>query len=202
MENKYAPLEADSIYHVYNQANGDERLLRIGENYAFFLRQYQKYIHPFAETFSYCLMPNHFHFLIQIKNEQSLKDLPGFQNLTGLDNKKLSNFISKQFSNLFNSNTKAFNKMYQRKGSLFMKPFKRKKIEDEAYLKKLIHYIHYNPVEAALVKLPVDWKYSSYKTIISSYKTSIKRNEVIALFEDKQNFIYCHKIALTISRID
>tara|TARA_R110000868_G_scaffold96405_8_gene265264 strand:+ start:2024 stop:2464 length:441 start_codon:yes stop_codon:yes gene_type:complete len=136
---------------------------------------------------------------IQIKNEQSLKDLPGFQNLTGLDNKKLSNFISKQFSNLFNSYTKAFNKMYKRKGSLFMKPFKRKKIEDEAYLKKLIHYIHHNPVEAALVKLPVDWKYSSYQTIISSYQTSIKRNEVVAIFEDIQNFIYCHKMTSTIN---
>jgi REP element-mobilizing transposase RayT len=55
--------------------------------------------------------------------------------------------------------------MYDRKGSLFMKPYKRKKIEDEAYLKKLVHYIHCNPVKASLVKRPQDWKHSSYKII-------------------------------------
>lgn len=215
MVNKYAEFEGDCFYHVYNRANGDEKMFRSDENYDFFLKQYVKYTHPFVETYCYCLMPNHFHFLIKIKNEQTLnallkldqdQDLPGFKNLAGLglnlNSKMQSKYISKQFSNFFNSYTKAFNKMYHRKGSLFMKPFKRKKVENEAYLKKLVHYIHYNPVESGLVNLTGDWKHSSYKTIISSKQSPIIRNQVIELFEDKQNFIYCHKLASVLSGID
>jgi REP element-mobilizing transposase RayT len=74
MENKYATLEAEGYYHVFNRANGNEIIFRSTENYAFFLRQYLKYIHPFVDTFCYCLMPNHFHFLIQIKNQKALED--------------------------------------------------------------------------------------------------------------------------------
>ena len=214
MENKYAFFEPDGIYHVYNRANGDEKIFLSNENYSFFLRKYEKYIPPLAETLRYCLMPNHFHFLIKIKNEEALKeqfelkalpkeeDLPGFQNLAGLNNKKLSNYISKQFSNLFNSYTKAFNKMYHRKGTLFMKPFRRKKVEDEAYLKKLVHYIHYNPVESGMAKTPMDWKYSSFQAIISSKQSLVCRNQVIAFFEDQENFIFYHKTSPFINGIN
>src|SRR5690606_5735657 len=104
-------------YHIYNHANGNENLFRERENYRFFLQQYQKHITPVADTLAYCLMPNHFHLLVRIKEAETLlstfpkllkttSNLPGFQNLEGL----LSPFISKQFSNLFNSYTKAFNK--------------------------------------------------------------------------------------------
>ena len=150
-------------------------------------------------------MPNHFHFLIKIKNEQALKEqlelkaLPKFQTLAEL---QYGLAISKKFSNFFSSYTQAFNKAYNRKGTLFMKPFKRKKINDPTYLRKLIHYIHFNPVEAGLVQLPQDWKYSSYKSIVSSKKSLLNRKFVIEIFEDKQNFIYCHKTPPTISGVD
>lgn len=134
MENKYSSIQADSFYHIYNRANGDEKTFLDDENYQFFLRQYKKYIHPFVDTYCYCLMPNHFHFLLKVKNEQELyqallkvknnkqSDLSGFGNLTSL-NSNYSNFISKQFSNFFNSYAKAFNKRYKRRGNLFMRPF-------------------------------------------------------------------------------
>ena len=104
MENKYSSIQADSFYHIYNRANGDEKTFLDDENYQFFLRQYKKYIHPFVDTYCYCLMPNHFHFLLKVKNEQELyqallkvknnkqSDLSGFGNLTSL-NSNYSNFI-------------------------------------------------------------------------------------------------------------
>ncbi len=193
MINKAELLIPDATYHIYNRANGKDCLFLSDDNYRFFLENYGVYISPIADTFCYCLMPNHFHFLIRIKSEAELrsffkdkikKDLQGFENLEGL--------LSQQFSNFFNSYVKAFNKQQNRKGSLLMHPYKRKRITDTNYLTTLVHYIHYNPVEANLCKAPTLWQFSSYNSLISSKKTNLKRSEVMSWFEDVENFKYVH----------
>ena len=60
-------LEPDSFYHIYNRANGNEKLFASKENYRFFLKRYKDLITPIADSFAYCLLPNHFHFLVRIK---------------------------------------------------------------------------------------------------------------------------------------
>jgi hypothetical protein len=110
-------LQPDIFYHIYNHANGADNLFREERNYHYFIQQWEKYILPIADTYAYCLMPNHFHALIKIKGietlsknekfESILRDPTGFENLSGL--------ISKQFGNFFNSYAKAFNKMYDRR---------------------------------------------------------------------------------------
>lgn len=74
MINKQAILKPENTYHVYNRANGNEKLFLSDENYCYFLKKYDEYIYPIADTFCYCLMPNHFHFLIRIKEESVLKN--------------------------------------------------------------------------------------------------------------------------------
>lgn len=196
MQDNKAILEPESTYHIFNRANGNEKLFLSDDNYRYFLKKYDEYIYPIADTFCYCLMPNHFHFLVRVKKESVLNEffkeklerelnLQGFKNLEGL--------ISRQFSNLFNAYAKAFNKQHNRRGSLFMHTFKRKLITDENYLRKLIHYIHYNPIDAGLAHLPEEWKHSSYKSIISLSETKLLRDEVIDYFEDMENFKYCIK---------
>ena len=103
--------------------------------------------------------------------QNAATNLQGFENLAGL--------VSNQFGKFFNSYAKAFNKQESRKGSLFMKNFKRKKITDEKYLRKIVHYIHYNPVESALCEKPEDWRFSSYKAIISEKQTMLEKAEVL-----------------------
>ncbi|MBI2968463.1 MAG: hypothetical protein HYY40_11725 [Bacteroidetes bacterium] len=185
MQDKKTLLIPDATYHIFNRANGNEHLFYRDENYLFFLGKYEKYISPVAETFCYCLMPNHFHFIIRIKNEVELEKhlkskstLTGFQTLSGLNENALSKLLS-------------------RKGNLFMRPFKRKRITDEKYLKKVVHYTHYNPVEAGLISKPEEWKYSSYNQIINPDRVHnpvrVESDEVIEWFGDKENFIYCHK---------
>jgi len=72
MKNKKELLRPDAFYHVYNRANGNELLFKNSGNYTYFLKKYKKYIHPIGATFAYCLIPNHFHFLIQIKTEKEI----------------------------------------------------------------------------------------------------------------------------------
>lgn len=129
-----------------------------------------KHLEDKVETFAYCLMDNHFHFLIRINSE---------------------NEVIQALSNLFNAYAKAFNKQQNRTGSLFEKHFKRIQIENEKYLKNIIQYIHLNPKH----HLDIDYKsfiFSSYQTILSKKTTNLLRDEVIRLFENIDNFIYCH----------
>lgn len=74
-----------------------------------------------------------------------------------------------------------------------MKNFKRKPITNEKYLRKVVHYIHYNPVESDLCKKPTDWKFSSYNALLTNKPTLLLKKEVLDWFEDKENFIYCHR---------
>ncbi len=156
-------LQPDHIYHIYNHANGYDLLFRKEENYYYFLEKWKKYILPIADTYAYCLMPNHFHFLIRIKERKVLLNLNlrGLRNLEGLDD-KISSYLSQQFSNLFNGYTKAINKRYNRYGSLFCPRFKRKLIDSESYLYNVLAYIHQNPVWHGFVPREEDWTFSSW----------------------------------------
>jgi len=61
------------IFHVYNRTNNKELLFKSTENRLYFLKQFQKYLHPFLDTFCWNLLPNHFHFLVQIKSAEAIK---------------------------------------------------------------------------------------------------------------------------------
>ncbi|SEF70327.1 hypothetical protein SAMN05421847_0676 [Halpernia humi] len=135
-------------------------------------------------------MPNHFHLLVKIKSEN---ELFAFQKTDKLVEKGLhsaQNIFSKQFSKIFNSYSQAFNKENNRHGSLIESPFKRKLISSEDYLKQCIIYIHQNPNHEDFR----NYKYSSYKSFLSNSTTSLMRSEVLELFGDKKNFIFCHNI--------
>jgi REP element-mobilizing transposase RayT len=66
------PIVHGNVYHLYNHANGNINLFRSDENYRFFLEKYAKYVTPYFDTYAYCLMPNHFHFLVRVKDERVL----------------------------------------------------------------------------------------------------------------------------------
>jgi len=136
-------------------------------------------------------MPNHFHFLIKVK---PLKDLCEFFFIEdSVTENELGNLISRRIGNVFNSYAQAFNKENKRRGSLFIDRFKRNLITSDNYMRNLILYIHHNPKNANLVKKLDDWKFSSYKYIISNLPSMVKKEEAILPFEDLENFIFAHQ---------
>lgn len=182
------------LYHLYTHANGFENLFRSDENYRYFLRRYEHFIPPVADTLAYCLMPNHIHFLIRIKKEAEIQatfqSSEVFGNLRGLTVEKR---ISKQFSNLFNSYTKAFNKMYSRRGSLFIPNFKRKEITSDNYFTSVVRYIHANPIQHGFVKSIEAWPWSSHKNILGQSSLLVKHEEVIQWFGNSEEFVRFHQ---------
>jgi len=202
MADSRTPLEYEGIYHIYNHAVGSELLFYNSLNYLHFLNLFKIYIVDYVNVYAYCLMPNHFHIVLQVK---SLKEfLTFFPSRISSSHKavNISKIISIQLGHLFNAYAQAINKQQNRKGSLFNNRFKRKPIADDIYLQKLIHYIHFNPVEAGLSKDIADWPFSSYNAIISSKLTLIVREQVIKLFDSIENFVFYHNHEPVLSEVD
>ncbi|HAH56277.1 MAG TPA: hypothetical protein DCM02_13600 [Flavobacterium sp.] len=193
------PLENGKYYHIYNRGNNGIDLFYDVENYNHFLRLYAKYIDPIAETFAWCLMKNHFHFLVYIKETDEI-DITKLE-YSSTDKPKTVK-ASKQFSNLFNAYTLAMNKRYNRTGSVFQKNFKRKVVASENYFQKLIYYIHNNPVHHKFTEHIVEYPWSSYGTIISTKETKLQRQRVIEIFNDLDNFKQYHSINQNLEEIE
>jgi len=204
MADSKTPLESNNFYHVFNHAVGNEILFKSDRNYLFFLDRFNKYLSDYIDLYCYCLLPNHFHLLFQTKSEENI--LAAYYSIHKKINLKadlkVSEIISRQFSHFFNSYAQAYNKENNRKGSLFYNRFKRKLVDDDKYLIKLIHYVHFNPVRHGIADNIEDWKYSSYLSFFSTKETFIKRKEVVELFNDIQNFKFCHTVEPIISGID
>ena len=193
MPNHKVPLEPGNFYHIYNRGINGCPIFKESTNYEHFLGLYDKYISTVAHTFAWVLMGNHFHLLVRIINPE------GFENLQGLNADKR---INQQFSNLFNAYTKAFNKKYNRTGSLFEHTFKRKPINKEAYLKQVILYIHNNPVHHGFCSHPVEYPWSSYLSCISMKPTKLRREAVMGWFDNEANFRDRHNEKIDIERVE
>ncbi|WES97051.1 transposase [Chryseobacterium arthrosphaerae] len=174
--------EFEGTYHIFSHGNGKEMIFRETSNYQYFLEKIEKYILPIADIYAYCLMPNHFHLLVRFKSFKEIETEGEHQ------------FLMKHFSNCLNAYSKAFNKVYNRKGALFLNTVKRKKVQDEKYLIKVLHYIHNNPINHGFVDQIVDWKHSSYNSYMNLDKPSkLYRSEIMQYFDALDNFTAYHR---------
>ena len=170
-----APLEPGKYCHIYNRGNNHEDLFREERNYPFFLALYTRHIEPVAETFAYCLLRNHFHLLVRIRDTDTHMTSPA--DLSCVNGAARS--PSQCFANLFNAYARAINKTYNRSGALFERPFGRIEVKNDCYFTNLIYYIHFNPQKHGFVADFRDWSYSSYHAMTSIHATKVKRCEVL-----------------------
>jgi len=147
------------FYHVYNRTLPGAPLVFVTQNYAYFLRLVQRYRQTYGVgVIAYCLMPNHFHFLLHQETD-----------------KPLSRFVAA----LLNAYVQAVNRQQARHGPLFEGRFRHVCIEDETYLTHLCRYIHLNPVKAGLAKVPEGWPYSNYCDWVGLRAGSLKDDAFI-----------------------
>lgn len=152
--------EDDFYYHVYNRGNRKQQIFLRSGDYERFLEKVIDYKKKFpVEILAFCLMPNHFHFLIK----QSAPDM-----------------ISRFMSNLCNSHSKFFNTKYATVGSLLQGRFKAKKVDKDEYLVHLTRYIHLNPIElfgfsdkVRLFTLLRNYRWSSLSSYLAGDNTSV-----------------------------
>jgi REP element-mobilizing transposase RayT len=162
---------ANHLYHVYNQGNNRQPLFFNRGNYLYFLEKVHRHVTPCCHIMAWCLMPNHFHFLIGTDERSVSKRRVGKVELTELSN---------GFRVLESSYAKGVNRQQQRSGSLFRQHTKAKCLTEEAFdfateftalapdffnLYPLVcfHYIHQNPGKSGLGTTDVEWEFSSLR---------------------------------------
>ncbi len=157
--------EPSQIYHVYNRGNNKQPIFFTDANYFYFLNKIKNEWKQYADILCYCLMPNHFHFML-IPNEQGCQHIILAGKETHMQN------LSKTIGKTLSSYTKAINLHNNITGNLFQKKTKSKLLTEpdrsndsfsnHDYVLTCFHYIHQNSLKAKLVKDLTEWLYSSY----------------------------------------
>jgi len=157
--------EPNQVYHVYNRGNTKQTVFFTEANYIYFLTKIKTEWKKYCDVLCYCLMPNHFHFML-VPNEEGCKHIILAGKGTHMQN------LSKTIGKTLSSYTKAINIQNKITGNLFQKKTKAKLVTEENmildrfsnhdYLLTCFYYINQNPLQAKLVSHLKDWPYSSY----------------------------------------
>jgi putative transposase len=142
MPYRNADFGAKHFYHVFNRGINRQPIFLEEKHYSICRWINEKYLPVYSvEMLAWCLMPNHFHFLLWTELEDG---------------------ISRFMQVAFNVYVQSLNKMLGRKGPLFEGRFKHVLVDEQSYFMQLCRYIHLNPVKAGLVQKPGEWAYSDY----------------------------------------
>jgi len=140
--------EASKFYHVYNRGNNKQTLFYSSGNYLFFIKKMRRHLVKHCNILAYCLIPNHFHWLILVKKTSR--------------NSKERHPLDQQIGTLLSSYTQSLNNRYNRTGSLFQQTTQSIPLTTQIQGLTCFHYIHQNPIRAHLVKEMGAWPYSSF----------------------------------------
>jgi len=133
----------NSVYHIITRGNQKQTVFLDMADYQIYLKMLAKRKKRFGfKLYSFCLMPNHVHLLMQVEKANVLSSIMRSLNL---------------------SYTLYFNFKYQKVGHLWQDRFKSRIIEKNEYLLECMKYIEENPLRASLVKSIDKYNWSSYK---------------------------------------
>ena len=178
-------LRPSCYYHIYNRGNHRRNIFFEQKNYHHFLTKWATYIEPIAETYSFCLLPNHYHILVRIRELDTI--------IANLDEnfpihriekirKNPERYIHNQFGHVFNAYVQHINHKRGGNGTLFQGHFQRLWIDNELYYRNVVHYIHQNPQKHKIVADFRIYPYSSYAYHLSTKPTLLMRDAVLSMF--------------------
>jgi REP element-mobilizing transposase RayT len=156
-------------FHVYNRGVKKSDIFDSKENYSFFLTKLSTVWIPCrVDVISFCLMPNHFHFILKQNGQESIA---GFMKA------------------LCSSYAKALNNQRGSSGHVFESKYKIKLIDSEDYLIWLSRYVHRNPKEGGLVRECLDCEFSSFKDYVQTKRHRfISPGVVVSQFSSAEQY--------------
>jgi putative transposase len=136
-------IEKSLIFHVLNRGIIKQTIFNDADGYVSFIKTVKHYIKEAAASiYHWCLMPNHYHILIELSDPSTLsKIVGGWQQVYAV----------------------RYHHRHNTAGRLFQGRFKSQAIEKERYLLSCGRYVELNPVRAGLCQFPWEWPWSSAK---------------------------------------
>lgn len=152
------PFEENAYYHVYNRGYKHQSIFFSDKDFERFLWYIEQNLQKYKEEIwllAYCLLPNHFHFLLHSKKEWfAISQFVGRVTMSYLKYLQTKYGVEKQWAWFFEDR------------------FKAKKIDSERYLQTCIHYIEFNALKHQLVDQPDQRAFTS-RDRKSEYKKEI-----------------------------
>ena len=191
----------EGYYHIYNRSNGNAPIFDNIDDCEDFLERFKNLISPYCDTLAFCLMSNHFHFVLFFKpinetlrtyiEEDKTVAAQNFIN----DKTPFNDFIVAQFARLFQGFSKYYNIKYGRVGNLFQKKFKRIQQNTTENVVSRICYTHHNPIHHDAASFYDAYKNSSFLSFLSKNETIIAKKHTFYLFNEieKVNINYAKK---------
>jgi REP element-mobilizing transposase RayT len=201
-------LEYGTYYHIYNKGVNNQNIFNTEIDYMHFLNLMDIFLLPVADIYAYALMKNHLHLVIRVNEKEEIGFLdPKYsdsKNMTlkwktffPINNKEdftlnKKPIPEKMLQHMFNAYAQWFNNKHNRSGQLFKHPYNRIPVQSVKYLKRLIIYVHRNPVKHGFCDHPIEYGWTSYNTLISIKPTKLFRERVLGWFDDRANFKISH----------
>jgi REP element-mobilizing transposase RayT len=176
-----------ACYHIYARGINGERLFPEPRNYGYFLNRFAHWVSPIADTFAYCLLPDHVHAAVRIRPAPEI-----LGRLPRLVRHSAPEIVSMQIGHLFNGYAQAINKARQRRGNLFETPFRRRPVLSASLFCQLVVNIHRDAERHGLVRDFRSYPHSSYASLLSEGSSRLMRQEVFEAFGGRDNFLAAH----------
>jgi putative transposase len=186
----------EEIYHVYNRGNNHQKIFFNHKNYLHFLKKIRKEWMPYCEILCWCLMSNHFHFMLRA-TDISCKEVSSYGG-------KPMQLLARKIGLCLSSYSQYINHQNNTTGSLFQQKTKAKCISDHKllatsssahissanYIISCMHYIHQNPWKAGLVNKMEEWIFSSFTDYIGLRNGTLCNQLLLCQITDynKENF--------------
>ncbi len=159
-------IHAPGLYmHIYARGNNKENIFHEDADYKRFLTRLDDYRSDLQfKLYAYCLLPNHFHLLLQVNQ------IP----------------ISKIMQKFMTSYTMYFNKKYHRTGHIFQGRYQSIIIDKDSYLLQVFRYIILNPIKVGLADYPDQYIWSSYSHYFTDLKLKpiVEREEILSMISE------------------
>lgn len=182
----------NEVFHLYNRGNNKQTIFFNPSNYNYFLSRLKNEWEPYCKILAYCLMPNHFHLMLQA-TENSCKEIPSYGG-------KPMQILARKIGLTLSTYAQYINRQNKTTGSLFQQKTKAKCISaaengqptlgrgptasTTSYIINCMHYIHQNPWKAKLVNKMEDWPYSSFNSYASNTDNQLCNRELLVKLTD------------------
>ncbi|MGQ0508137.1 MAG: transposase [Myxococcaceae bacterium] len=157
-----------ATYHVFGRGNRREKIFLDDQDYKSYLNTLRELsAKSGVEVIAYCLMPNHPHLALRTH--------------------RLS--LSKFMQRVNSRHANRFNRRHAKCGHLYQGRYRAIVVDSEAYLFKLVRYIHQNPPRAGLVPHVGNWPYSSHGQYLEPSSAWVSPTEVLSKIGGPQGYL-------------